>query len=127
MNGDTKNAIELIKSIYSSVPNEIGKNLNESAYHLAFYCMMRSSGAKIDAEVSTNKGRIDAVLENNEHVYIIEFKINKSAEEALNQIKNKAYYEQYDVWKKSHTVHLVGINFSTEERNISSYVEEIFK
>jgi hypothetical protein len=43
----------------------------------------------IDPEVATNVGRIDAVLDAGEHIYIFEFKFEKTADEALDQIERK--------------------------------------
>ena len=56
-------------------------------------------------------------------VYIIELKLDESADEALNQIKEKKYYEKYT--KDGAVIHLLGINFSSAERNISEWKEEI--
>lgn len=66
----------------------------ESYYHSLFYIILALMGAKIDMEVLSDKGRIDAVLELEKLIYIIEFKMGK-AEEALKQIKEKRYWEPY--------------------------------
>ena len=58
-------------------------------------------------------------------VYIIELKLDKSAEEALSQIKEKKYYEKYA--KDGAVIHLLGINFSSQERNITEWKEEIIR
>ena len=90
---------------------------------MAFYCMMKAMGAQINSEVSSSKGRADAVLMAGKHVYVIEFKINKTADNALRQIRSKGYCEQYELWKNTYDVHLVGISFSTESRNIAKWKE----
>ncbi len=80
---------------YAGVSNEISSRLTEKSYHMAFYCMMKSIGADIDAEISSARGRADAVLMTSKFVYVIEFKADRTADEALAQIREKGYCEQY--------------------------------
>ena len=87
--------------------------------------MMNILEADIFAEAPTNKGRIDCVLRCPDDIYVIEFKFNQSADEAISQIKSKKYYEPYIRFHKP--LHLLGINFSTEEKNIVEWKEEILK
>ena len=54
----------------------------------------RRVGGRLIAELSTDKGRVDAVLKTSDYIYIIEFKLG-SASEALVQIRDKRYCEQY--------------------------------
>ena len=122
-NGETESAIEEIKKIYASIPYDLLKKADEAHYSTAFFCMMKALGANIGSELETSKGRIDAVLENKTHIYIFEFKYNKTADEALSQIHETKYYEPYLRGKKK--VHLVGMNFSSKEKNINEWKEEI--
>ena len=87
--------------------------------------MMNIVGADIIPESATNKGRIDCVLRCPGDIYIIEFKFNQSAEKAIEQIREKKYYEPY--MKEKKTIHLLGINFSTEEKNILEWKDEVIK
>jgi Holliday junction resolvase-like predicted endonuclease len=48
----------------------------------------------IEAEARTSIGRIDAVAQTEKYVYIFEFKLNRSADEALKQIHDKEYYQK---------------------------------
>jgi hypothetical protein len=66
--------------------------------------------------------RADCVVETDVHVYILEFKLDKSAEVALEQIKLKKYYQAY--WEKGKKMIGLGINFSSETRNIEDWVAE---
>lgn len=52
-------------------------------------------GVRVEAESRTNNGRIDAVICDGDHVYIFEFKINQTAEIALEQIREKEYFRKY--------------------------------
>lgn len=65
------------------------------------------------------------VLEEDTQLYIIEFKYCKSSKEALSQIKDNDYVRKYMNRIGRKAIHLLGINFSAEERNIDSWSEEI--
>ena len=124
-NGDVESAMATLSSIFASIPYYELVFDRESAWHSGFVCMMNIVGADIIPESATNKGRIDSVLKCPGDIYIIEFKFNQSAEKAIEQIKEKKYYESYlDTNKK---IHLLGINFSTEEKNILEWKDEVIK
>jgi len=124
-NGDVESAMATLSSIFASIPYYELVFDRESAWHSGFVCMMNIVGADIIPESATNKGRIDCVLKCPGDIYIIEFKFNQSAEKAIEQIKEKKYYESYlDTNKK---IHLLGINFSTEEKNILEWKDEVIK
>jgi ATP-dependent exoDNAse (exonuclease V) beta subunit len=73
------------------------------------------------SEISVAQGRIDMVLQSNTTFYIFEFKLNKTAQEALEQIKEKRYYEKYLHQRRD--VYLVGMNFDYKKKALS-YVSE---
>lgn len=115
-NGRVDEAVISLKVTFASIPyHELIFN-QENVWHAAFMCMMRTMGADIIGEVSTNIGRIDCVVTCPEVIYIIEFKFNQSAENAIEQIREKKYYLPYLDRRKA--IELIGINFSTEEKNI---------
>jgi len=95
------------------------------------YCYLAGSGLKIAAEDVTNRGRIDLSIIFKDKVYIIEFKVAKKEDiSAIEQIKQKKYYEKY-LNPKSKTpnpkIYLVGIVFSEEEKNIIKFEWEEVK
>ena len=124
-NGDVESAMATLSSIFASIPYYELVFDRESAWHSGFVCMMNIVGADIIPESATNKGRIDCVLRCPGDIYIIEFKFNQSAEKAIEQIREKKYYEPY--MKEKKTIHLLGINFSTEEKNILEWKDEVIK
>ena len=127
-NGDTGKAITIIKSIYASVPYNLETAKVEANYHAMFHCIMKAAGADLNSEVATNMDRIDSVLKLADHIYVIEFKKDESITKAMNQIKKKNYMQQYEAWKQenpSRMIHLVGISFSTQTRNIAKWKEII--
>jgi hypothetical protein len=75
----------------------------------------------VTAEELTNLGRSDLVLEHNDKIYLFEIKLDKSAKEAIEQIKEKKYYEKYS--RKE--IYIIGININSEKRNIDEYIVKI--
>ena len=99
------------------IKNELDKY--EGYYASIFYAVFASLGYDLRVEESTNHGRIDMVIKTDKVVIIFEFKvIDKESEQntALEQIKDKRYYEKY--LNSGKDIYLVGIEFSKSERNI---------
>lgn len=112
----------VLKTVFSSIPYNIFIEDRESYYHTVVYLALSLVGVSIKSEIQTHTGRIDAVLETDSHIYVMEFKLGTS-EEALNQVIEKKYYLPY--LRSDKTVILLGVGFDIESRNISDYkVEE---
>ena len=79
-------------------------------------------GLRVEAEVETNQGRIDAVIELKTAIFIFEFKLDGSADEALRQIKTRSYYQKYRL--KGKPITLVGVNFDSQTRGVSEWRSE---
>jgi len=107
-------------SIFASIPynNYSGNNIQnyEGFYASVVYVYLQSLGLDIIGEDVTNRGRIDLTVIIENIVYIIEFKAD--GKNALTQIKTKKYYEKYLDYN---SIYLVGIEFSTKEKNISGF------
>ena len=118
-NGEVERLIEEFKKLFSSIPytnftkNELANY--EGYYASVIYSFLASLGVDLIAEDITNKGRIDLTVLIDNKAYIIEFKVGK--EDALKQIEQKGYHQKY----KGKEVYLIGLNFSEEERNITTY------
>ena len=122
-NGRLDEAMSFLGSIYASIPYQELIFNAENACHASFVSMMILLGADIVAEEPTNIGRIDAVLTCQKYIYVIEFKFNQTADDAIAQIRNNRYWEKYQ--NKGKEIHLVGINFSTDKKNIVEWKDEI--
>jgi len=127
-NFELENFINYIAYLFESIANiniPAAASARESYYHTMFYLtaeLLADRDLKIDSELLTARGRIDMVVESKDKVFIIEFKANQSAEQAIKQIKEKGYAEQYRI--KGKEIILIGINFSTEKKNISEHLIE---
>ncbi len=107
-----------LKNLFASIPSVIFMSDKEAYYHTIIYLILTLIGVRIKVEVHTNKGRIDAVIETKNNIYVLEFKMS-SAVQAIKQIESKKYYEQYLLAKKK--IILVGVSFDSSERNISEW------
>ncbi|KAK3604911.1 hypothetical protein CHS0354_000574 [Potamilus streckersoni] len=104
---------EVIDEMLKDVPHDFYVK-QEVVLHCLLHIVFTYVGLQIQSEVHTQKGRLDAVVETKSHVYIFEFKINKTVNEAIKQIRQKEYGLKYAKTKKQ----LIGIgaNYSTKKR-----------
>ena len=75
-----------------------------------------------EVERTTSDGRIDAVVKTPKYIYVFEFKLDKPAKEALEQIESKEYVLPFSV--DGRKVFKVGVSFSSETRKIAEWVAE---
>ena len=113
---------ETLKIFFANIPYDISSRAPEETYQAVFCAILYFIGVGVTPEVRTNDGRIDAVMETPDHVYVMEFKRDRSAAEAMAQIKEKKYYEKFLGSGKKIT--LVGVNFDSEKRTIDEYLIE---
>ncbi len=108
-----------INSYFANVPYTLFEKAREGFYHALFLSLLEGMGIKTYSEQKTNIGRIDLIVEMPEITYIFEFKKDLSADAALEQIEHTKYAEKYAQNEKK--LILVGVNFSSESRNISEW------
>jgi len=113
--------IQQLQSFISDIPARLHLK-KEAYYHSLAYMIFRLVGMQLLLEKETDKGRIDAVLDLPDKVYVIEFKfatdkrtkrVDTLAQKALKQIMDKQYYEAYLGTEKK--VILLGIGFLNKE------------
>ena len=117
---DVPKFLKSLKAIFSDIPSDMTDRQNEQMWQTIVYVVLRSIGINVNGEVRTNEGRIDLVVDLPEDIYIVEFKLDRPASEAMEQIKNRDYAGKYALSEKRVT--LVGISFSAAKRTI---VEEL--
>jgi hypothetical protein len=109
-----------LAEFFANIPNNITLK-DEKYYQSIFYAVITLIGFDIVAEVNTNQGRIDCVLQTGDTIYIIEFKLNDTKEAALQQIKDKQYSQKYQ--SSSKKIVLLGVEFDPQKRNIGGYLQ----
>lgn len=113
----------IIRSLFAMIPSELFIKDREAYYHTVIFIILKLVGVDmgVDAEVHTNKGRIDAVLETLDIVYVLEFKMGTSSK-ALAQIEEMGYHEKY--LSSGKKIKLIGVGLDSKEKNISDYQEK---
>lgn len=119
--GDIDRVLEELKIFFANVPYDLQLK-NEKYYQSIFFAIFQLLGFNIEAEIRTNRGRIDVVVEMPETIYLFEFKLFGSKEEALSQIKALQYFQKY--LSQNKPVKLIGVEFDPTERNIGDWVIE---
>ena len=119
--GDIDGFFRTFYLFFSGVPNDIHLR-HEKYYQSIIYVVFKLIGFLITAEARTNIGRADAVVETEDRVYVIELKLNDTAEAAMKQIREKRYFEPY--LDRGKEILLVGAAFDVETRNIERWLVE---
>ena len=117
---DLDTALSLLRSFYSSVPYNAEKQ-DENHYKTIFYLIFTlATDYAVRTEQCSAAGRCDALIETDDTIYLFEFKLDGTAEEALKQIDDKGYAIQYEAGDKK--IVKVGVNFDKERRTIERWV-----
>ena len=119
--GRTEQFLERLRSLFADTPYELVKDL-ENHYQNVVWIVAKLMGFYVQAEYRTSRGRIDLVLKAPQYCYVMEFKLDGTAEEALEQIKDRNYSLPFEI--DGQQIVRVGLNFSKEHRNIDRYVVE---
>ena len=117
--GDIDGFMERLQSFLADCPYELAKDV-ELHYQNVLFIVFRLAGLYTKVEYHTSRGRIDLVLQTDSYVYVMEFKLDGSAEQALQQIEEKQYALPFA--KDSRKVYTIGVNFSSETRNIDKWI-----
>ena len=131
-NKKIENFISIIESIFADISYHLfpKKKKGEEAvetnwrhwenhYQSLIYLLLKMAGINTQTEVFTNRGRIDAVIETEKYVYLLEYKMG-GAQSAIDQIKKQEYFQKYINHKKE--VVLLGIGFDKEKRNVGDWL-----
>ncbi len=121
LKNDIETFVDALNALFASIPHQIFLEKFEAYYHSIVYLALKLLGVYIECEVSTSKGRIDAVIKTKTHIFVIEFKLTKAID-AITQIKEKGYHEKY--LTDGRNIVLVGIGFSKRRKKISGYIVE---
>ena len=108
--------MKVLKNFFANIPYSLTDRQNEQMWQTIVYVLLKSVGFGVNAEVLTNEGRIDMTCETPAGIWLIEFKLDCPAEEALAQIDARNYADKYDFAGK--TVRKLGLSFSSEKRTI---------
>ncbi len=116
---DLDTFISVLKTLFAALPYQLDKY--ESTYHNIIHTLLDVLGFHILSELPTNAGRIDAVIETAQTIFIMEFKVDSPS--GLDQIEKKRYHERFLHHGKK--IMLVGINISSSMKTIADYEHKI--
>ena len=115
-------ALQLLQTFLGTVPYCNVTNYEGHYQQMLYIIFSLLTGYVVDVEVHTPKGRLDIVMLTHTRLYIIELKLNKNAQAALQQINLKNYAQRFALCGKP--VSKVGINFDSSTGNIEDWVIE---
>jgi hypothetical protein len=134
---DPQEVITILTKMFKTLPHQFFKEgkevtdaqgnvtqtrtpVGENFYHAVIYLVFQILGISMKVEVSSQEGRIDALVETDTHLYLFEFKKNRSAQAAFEQIKNNHYAEHFALSKKQ--IQLIGVAFNLRKKGISDHI-----
>ena len=119
--GDYDSFFHRLQSFFADTTYEVIRE-QELHYENVLFIVFKLVGFYTKVEYHTNDGRIDLVLQTEKFIYIMEFKLSGTAEEALQQINDKRYALPFEA--DGRKLFKIGINFSEKTRNIEKWVVE---
>ena len=118
-NGDLENVKKVLTALFARIPYTTNDAPFEHYFQTVIYLVFTLLGRYALCEMHTFTGRIDCKVETDRFVYLFEFKRDKSAEEALQQIEDKSYALPFAA--DSRKVFKIGVAFDSEKRILSDW------
>jgi len=121
---DLDQARDLLTAFFASIPYTAYRRRSEKAkemhFHYTFYLLLRIlSTYVVYTEKCQSQGRVDCVVECPNDIYIIEFKLDGSADEALQQIADHGYATEY--LQDPRPIHQIGCVFLSKSGTIGEW------
>lgn len=110
-----------LQTFFADTPYELVSEL-ERHYQNVLFIVFKLVGFYTQAEYHTSEGRIDLVVKTADYIYVMEFKLEGTAEEAIAQIEEKHYARPFETDPRK--LFKIGINFSSKTRNIERWIIE---
>ena len=122
--GDADKFRRLLTSFLSDIPYSMRRKENEREkeryFHYTFYLILRlMSVYTVYTEKQQSEGRVDCIVETGDYVYIFEFKLDGTADEALRQIEEKGYARPY--LNDSRKLYCIGVSVSSETGTVDDW------
>ena len=121
-NADLDSLRDRFTALFARLPYPTDERAVEQTFQNAVYITFMLLGQFVQTEIHSAKGRADVIVETDNYVYIFEFKRDKSADEALAQIEEKAYEKPYAADPRK--LYKIGVNFNSKERTLDEWKVE---
>ncbi len=116
--GDPYTYMKILEALFANTTYQIQGDA-EKNFQYAMYIIMELLGEYVQAERSTSNGRIDLLLQTKDYIYIVELKIDNTADAALKQIEDKGYAKPFV--NDGRKLFKIGVSFSTATRRIEDW------
>ena len=122
--GDTEKFRKLLTSFLADIPYSMRRKEDEREkeryFHYTFYLLMRMiSCYTVYTEKEQSEGRVDCIVATPDYIYIFEFKLDGTADEALQQIEEKGYARSYETDKRK--LFKIGVSFSSKTGTVNDW------
>ena len=117
--GRPEDLMRELQALFADIPYEQGKPV-EAYFRNLMFIVFRLVGFYCEVEHALAAGRSDMVIKTRDFIYVLEVKVNKSAQTALKQITEKGYAEPYATDPRR--LFRIGVNFSTKNKRISKWL-----
>lgn len=119
--GNPERFMQRMKAFFADTSYQVVGNA-ELYFQNAMYLVFKIMGFYTQVERPTSDGRIDAVIQTPDYIYIIECKLDRTAEEALRQINDSNYAAPFAMDKRR--IYKIGVNFSSQKRGVEQWIIE---
>ena len=116
--GDAESLMRRFEAFFADADYEIVGDA-ELYFQNTMYVMCKLMGQYTQVERHTSNGRMDIVVQTDKYVYIMELKMDASADEALQQIEEKGYAKPFAA--DTRRIFKIGVGFSSETRRIKEW------
>lgn len=109
-----------INMAFAQIPYDLWQRENEQYYHAIVHLLFSLLNVYIFSEVHTQQGRADVIVIYEGQIYCMEFKLDQSAQIALEQIIERGYTNRFK--NTGQPIHHIGINFSSEQKKVEEII-----
>jgi hypothetical protein len=117
-NGKAEDFMSLLQAFYADGDYQLTGKL-EVYFQNSLLIIFKLMGFYVQVERHTSKGRMDVTIQTHDYIYILELKVDKTAEEALQQIEDKQYAAPFATDPRK--LFKIGVDFSSEEKGIKEW------
>lgn len=118
--GKVEDFMKRINNIFASAPKQTNQKQYELNCQAFVWLIFKLMGEFIICEVQNGEGRSDAVVWEKDIIYIFEFKMDGTAQEAIDQINSQDYPIAYK--NDGRKIVKVGVNYSSKDKQLSEWI-----
>ena len=116
--GNPDGFMERLQSLFADSDYKITGKM-EKYFQNSMYLIFKMMGFFTEVERTTSRGRMDIVMKTKDYIYVMELKLDGTADEALRLIDDKGYAEPFK--SDGRQIYKIGVSFSSETRGIEEW------